>query len=163
MERGSTVPTPMPHSAQGREVQPHSNMLARLLAVWLFASWVPAAAQTTVADRLVRLNEGIQLFDRGDYAQAETVFADLVAETPDEPAPQYYLALTRMQLAVNASDAAQRAHRFAQAGQSLTAALAAEPELVDAYLDLGIARLGQPGREAAAAEALERDLADPDG
>ena len=118
-------------------------------------SSIPTRAQSPQARRIVRLNEGIVFFDRGEYARAERVFDALVTEHARDTAAQYYVALCRMQLAVRATEPADRRRLFASAAQALARVLSESPELVEARLDLGIAQLGQASREAAAADSLQ--------
>jgi len=149
--------------AAARRLNRNRRSCRRLILIGLILPAAIATGQSVDPERLVRINEGISAFDRGEYDRSAALFSALVDELPTDIASQYYLALTRMQLAIRAVDGEQRTRLFAQAGDGLSRALAARPAMVDAYLDLGIARLGDRGRESAAVDALERYVASPDG
>ena len=181
MADGEGLPSPTMHSdGPPRRMNPAVSMPPWLSEALCAAAWTRlvlmvaavlaatitapvARAQSAAADRIVRINEGIQHFHRGDHSRAVEVFSELVAGRPEDTASQYYLALARMQLAVGAAEQAERVRLFKQAGDGLSRALAEDPALIDAHLDLGIARLGQPSREADAAESIRHYIESPQG
>ncbi len=98
-----------------------AGMLAFALA--LTPAWTASAGQSGLEDAFDR---AVQLFQSGNYSEAEAQFKDIVKQAPQAPEPDFFLG----RICLNT-------HRPQEAEDWLKKATALKPDFVDAWKALG--------------------------
>ncbi len=112
-----------------------------IMAVCVAAS---LPAQTLAQDRgaaELSLNRGIEAFMSEKYTEARRHFEDAVARDPEFAAAHYFLGLTLLQAAPQARTESAKTAMLQRALEEFEQSRLRDPQLVLAYLDIGIAQL----------------------